>query len=501
MKNRFAMIFAVLRHTVTVFAGIVSVALLGRKLGVDALGAWALIGTSSTIVALADMGFNTLVLRDSVRAQEGETLQREAFETMQLAQWTVLLSAPAFVALAYVVYLQSLGATLDPRVASRSVFLLAVVGVMIAGVVNAYSNIHRAWLVGQGQTPVLALARTTGALVQVLVTVIALWGALGVAAPALGVASSAVIDAVLSMIAARRVHRMVPVFPDKMLSVGRWLTLAREALASMAVNGACAVAVRLDVAVLVRVAPLAAIAAHQISLRVSDQLYAIVKQLSTAVQHRLGSSSGRANELFRGTVLLTGLLAAVLIAVATCGRPALRAWAGPAVDHPLWLVSMPIVAFASLLAICCELASATLVVAAPTQWDSARPHLIGAIANMGLTVGLASHFGLAGVAFATIVGNGLTALCTWHSLHGVEPLDWRAFRESFYSIFATLLVALVSGLALSRWVHGVLSSLIAMSVCGLLTVGTLAWMMHRSSQRKIACTSVSLVQATVLQGD
>ncbi len=491
MKNRLAMILAVFRHAVTVIAGVISVAALGRSLGVNALGAWALIGTSSTIVALADMGFNALVLRESVQSPNAVSMQRATVETMELALWTVLLFSPLFIVLAYVVYLQALGATLDVHIATRPIFLLAVTATMVAGVANAYSNVHRAWLVGRGQTPVLALARSMGAIVQVAVTVIALRCRLGIAAPALGVATSAVVDGVLSIGAARRAHHLVPVFPARRPDLRRWRRLAREAIASMIVNGACAIAVRLDVAVLARVAPLAAIAAHQISLRVSDQLYGIVKQLSTAVQHRLGSVHNRERDLFTGTTLLTGLVAVMLIAVVTCGHAALRAWAGPAVDHPLWAVSMHIVAVASVVAMHCELASATLVIAAPTQWASAVPHLIGAIANMVLTVGLARHWGLAGVAAATIVGNGLTAVWTWRALHKLEPLRWRAFGESLLSIATTITVALAVGSALAPWTHTALSSLIATATCVLLTLAPLAWMMQRSSRRSIECTSVS----------
>lgn len=489
MSERRDVVAAVTRHALSVGAGVLTIAMLGRGLGRAALGAWALIGTSATLIALADLGLSTVALKQSVRDEEGSTAAR----AVELAQWTTVALAPVFIALSYVVYLSGLRGVVATSVATSGALKLASIAALAAGTVGAYSSAQRAWLVGRGAARPLAGARASAAFVQVAVTAAGLALRWGIVAPAMGVFLSSVVEAALVARSVRAMDARVPLVPRSKPSRSEMALALREGAAALAINTASVIAVRVDVAVLARVAPLAAVGAYQVSLRLSDQLFTLVKQASTALQHRLGTSEGRADVVTRGTLAMTSTLAGALIALVFCGRAALRAWAGPVVDEPLFIPALSLTGTAAVLGIWCELANSALNVGAKSQWQAATPHLIGAVLNAVVTLGGARSLGVWAIAGGTIVGNGVTALLTFRAMRSFEASAPNAGVSQHRWILLPVLVSFALAVSLSPLSHTVFGSLAACSITGLGALFALRLVLRHLHRQEVACASLSLL--------
>ena len=75
--------------------------------------------------------------------------------------------------------------------------------------------------------------------------------------------------------------------------------------AGLAIAFAGTLAVRIDLLVLVRHAPLAAVATYGIALRAVDQSYLLAKQTSSALLPRLGARAERSEMVTLGTACLS----------------------------------------------------------------------------------------------------------------------------------------------------------------------------------------------------
>jgi O-antigen/teichoic acid export membrane protein len=489
MSERRDIVAAVARHALSVGAGVLTIAMLGRGLGRAALGAWALIGTSATVIALADLGLSTVALKQSVVDEEGAVSAR----AVELSQWVTLALAPVFVALSYIVYLSGLEGVVATSVASGRALKVASIAALAAGTVGSYSSAQRAWLVGRGASRALAGARASAAFVQVAVTATGLALGWGIVAPAMGVLGSSVIEATLVARAVRAMDPRVPLWVRTRPKRAELALALREGAAALAINAASVIAVRVDVAVLARVAPLAAVGAYQVSLRLSDQLFTLVKQASTALQHRLGTSEGRADVITRGTISMTALLASALIALVFCGRPSLRAWAGPVVDDALFVPALSLTGFAMVLGIWCELANSALNVGAKSQWQAATPHLIGAVFNAVITLAGARPLGVWAIAGGTIVGNAVTALLTFRTLRSLDATGAYSDLSPHRWIAVPALVSLVIALSLAPLSRSVLGSLLSSSIAGLGALFALRLVLRHLHRQEAACTSLSLL--------
>jgi O-antigen/teichoic acid export membrane protein len=314
----------------------------------------------------------------------------------------------------------------------------------------------------------------------------------GIAAPALGVLGSSVIESLMVARSATWIDARVRVVPRGFPRVKEWREAVRESSAALAINAAAVLAVRVDVAVLARVAPLAAGGAYQVSLRVTDQLFTLVKQVGAAMQHRLGTRQGRDETLTFGTIVMTSTFASAVIALAFCGRALLRAWAGPVVDESIFGLSLALTGLGAVVAMSSELASAGLNVAARSQWSGARPHILGSVANAAITLGGASYLGVWAVAGGTIVGNAVIAILTYRSLLALNQTSARAQLVALAPIAAPVLVSFVLGALLAPRSLTVLGSLVACSITGIAAAATLWITLRRASAQETECTSLSL---------
>ena len=62
-----------LRHVSTIVAGVLTVALIARSAGTDALGAWAMMAVLSLLLSICDLGLNTAVHRAAVKEDHEKT--------------------------------------------------------------------------------------------------------------------------------------------------------------------------------------------------------------------------------------------------------------------------------------------------------------------------------------------------------------------------------------------------------------------------------------------
>jgi O-antigen/teichoic acid export membrane protein len=466
------------RHSLSVGAGVVTIAMLGHGLGREALGAWALIGTSGTLLGLSELGLSTLVLRESVRV--GRDV--EAARAVALTQWTVLAFGPLAAAIAWFVYVRGIEGGASPTALQQAGCATA-----LGGFASVYFAGHRSWLVGRGAMSDLAWGKAAGAGAQVTTTALGLRHGLGIVAPASGVLAGSLVEGVMCLRAARRRDARLTLIPRDAPRRDEWLAAAREGAAALAINAAAVVAIRLDVAVLARVAPLAAVGAYQLGTRVTDQMYSVTKQVSTALQPQLGTRAGRDRALTLGTAVLSGTLSSALVALTLCGHGLLRAWAGPVVDERVFPVVLGLLSVAAVFASLCEMSSAALTVGARSQWIGARPHIAGALVNGLVTLAGARPFGVWAIAGATVLGNAVTVALTWREALTLQRWSLRDGINVLAPPILALAASLAVGTVMAAWSGTVVGSFVGCALTA--SAGCAAWWitLRRTPARTESC--------------
>jgi O-antigen/teichoic acid export membrane protein len=442
-----------LRHASSIVAGILTVALVARASGPDALGAWAMMATMGLLLSLCDLGLTTAVHRAAVAADPGRTRRMVGLALLA----TVILSPIA--ALGSYAFLRDIPGASPELVADAS---RALVLVLAGGVAGALAAPYRAFVVVRGGMPALARARALGALLQVGVTAGGLALTSSLLAPALGMLLGLSVEGALTLRAALAIDRELPRRPVLPASGAELWTALRDGSASLAINLAGAAAVRIDVFILARVSPLAIVAAYGVASRAVDQSYVLAKQASAALLPRLGDPRQRGHATELGTAVLGGLGASGLVALALCGTPLLVAWAGPVAAAPSAKIALALLASAAVVMASVEVASSTVTLGARTAWSAAVPIVLGATVNVVISVAGASSFGVWAVAGGTLIGNTLLALLMWRGARSL--LGWSVPRvaKALAPVAAAGLSALAFGAALAPFASGgPLSSLAA----------------------------------------
>lgn len=434
-----------LRHASSIAAGILTVALVARALGPDALGAWAMMATMGLLLSLCDLGITTAVHRAAVASDHGRTRRMVGLALLA----TAILSPIA--ALGSYAFLRDIPGASPELLADAS---RALVLVLAGGVAGALSAPYRAFVVVRGGMQALARARAAGALLQVIVTAGGLALAPSLLAPAIGTLLGLTVEGALILRAALAIDGELPRRPVLPASGAELRTALRDGSASLAINLAGAAAVRIDVFILARVAPLAIVAGYGVASRAVDQSYVLAKQASAALLPRLGDPRKRGSAVELGTAVLGGLGASGLVALALCGTPLLVAWAGPVAADPsatiaLWLLTSAAVVMGSV-----EVASSTVTLGAPTAWSAAIPIVLGAAVNVIISITGASSFGVWAVAGGTLAGNLLLALLMWRGARAL--LGWSVPRvlRALAPVAAAAVTALAVGAALAHFASG-----------------------------------------------
>lgn len=428
------------RHVAQLVAGLATVALVVRTLGAEGLGAWALLGTTSFLVGLSDLGLSVAVQRAASQPDDAATRR-----LVSLTFLVVAVVCPCLGAWAYVSFLRlpSMSAALQAD------FIRATLPVLAAGLMGSLASPLRSLLLVRSAFGPLAWARATASLLQVVLTAACLTFGPSLLWPALGLLAGSTLELLLLVLAAKRVDphlELRPRWPAEPVEVR---DAFRQGAAALAINVGVAAAVRADVVILTSHVSLITVGAYQVAARVVDQLFTFAKQTSGWLLPRLGDARHRENALRLGTALLGGLVASGMAAMALDGTALLEAWVGPLARDPVTHLALGLLGTAAIIAAAEEVAAATLVVSGTTIWDAATPVLLGHSLNIAVSLLGVGYAGAWAVAGGTVCGNLLITLLVWSRVRAL--VRWRVAEvlRTLVPMGAALLVSLGLGQALA----------------------------------------------------
>jgi O-antigen/teichoic acid export membrane protein len=457
------------RHVAQTLAGLITLPLIVRALGPEGLGAWALLGTTSFLVGLSDLGLSVAVQRAAARSEDAVTRRLLRLTTLVVAIVCPCLSACAY---ALLLRLPSASEALQADV-SRAAF-----PALVAGLVGSLMAPLRAFLLMRAAFPSLAWARTAASTAQVGLTAVGLAVSPSLIAPASGLLAGAALEALLLTRAARRIDPRLDLRPRWPGDPSEVRDAFRQGAAALAINVGVAAAIRADIVILTAWLPLSSVGAYQVASRAVDQIFSFAKQASGWLLHRLGDPSGRLGALRLGTALLGGLVTSGVMALALDGPALLEAWVGPLARDPITVMAVTLLGAAAILAAAEEIAAAALTVSGSTAWDVARPMLLGHGLNVAVSFAGVGHFGAWAVAGGTVCGNLVIALLVWRKARAL--VHWRAVDvlRALAPLGAAGFASLLTGWALAPLAAG--GALASALACGAVTLlGTaaalLAW--------------------------
>jgi O-antigen/teichoic acid export membrane protein len=412
-RGRLGVEFAasILRHLVSAAAGLVVIPLVGHRLGAESLAAWALLGTASFVLGVADLGTTVSVQRAALSGTESH-----AARALGISLGVVSSTVPFLFGIAWL--------TLDLPDASASLrqdLALAAPIALSAGVASALALPIRGLLLVRGGVVPIAHARTAGALLQVggtagLILVLPSVVAPSLALLAANVAELLVLARALS-IASPEV-RIRPVRP----AFGELVALLQEGGASLAINVAVMASLRLDLLILAHSVPLVAVAGYGVASRAVDQSFTVAKQVSAPLMSRLRGNADRARSVGLGTAVLGALVGSGMVGLALAGRPLLVAWAGEAADDPACQTALVLLGGAAVLSSLTEVPASALTLTGKSAWQVAWPMVLGAVLNVGTSLLLVPHLGALGVALGTVLGSSVVVVVVW--VRARTLLEW-----------------------------------------------------------------------------
>lgn len=422
------------RHLASTVAGVLTVAIIARKLGADRLGAWTILATASYLVGLAELGTTANVQRASTSDDP-----RAAERALGVSLAVVIVVAP----LLAVATVGGGAVAMGTATIARGELAIATTLLVAAGVAGALSFPLRALLLVRARVRDVSIARGVGAALQIAVLFGAVELGRTLAAPALALLVAQAAETTVLFVALARRHPETRLSPRFHALRHELRPALRVGAASLAINGAVVLAARFDFFVLGAIAPLGAVAAYGVASRACDQALTFAKQTSSAMLGRIAARDERAFAVRFGAVVLHVVAGSGLAAIAVLGRPVLGAWAGPiaAVEDG----TLPILAAGAVAAAWTEIPSATLALVAPSPWVAARPILVGAVINVALTLA-GAKLGLVAIAGATLAGAVVASTLAWRNV--AATLGWslvdvaRALVPGFVALVASLAAAL-----------------------------------------------------------
>ena len=461
------------RHLVSSVAGILTIALVARHLGVDGLAAWALLSSGMYFFGLADLGLATAIYRDAAAGDAARSRR-----TVGLALFTLCGAAPvlALCLAPFAVDLPSASPAL------QQALLRAAPVAVLAGTLQAAVAPYRAFVLIRGGLAALARARVAAAATQVAALFGLLWWSPSLTAPAAAVCAGVALELVLTARAGRRLDPALPLWPARAHLKGARAAL-REGAAALVINTSVAAGLRLDVFLLSRFAPLATVAAYGIASRAVEQCLVLAKQTSTALLHRLVEARERDQALTAGTAILGALVASGMPALALDGGPLLAAWAGPAASGGAVALALWLLGGAAVINAAVELPSAAITVGGRSAWDTARIIAFGCALNVALSVAGVPRFGVWAVAGGTVLGNATIAVLIWR--RALRSFSWSAGQmgRALLPLGAAGATSLCAGFALRNGAAaGPLASFAACAATTALGCAAAALTVLRSSQ-------------------
>ena len=456
------------RHIGAAIAGLLTFPIVARVLNEEALGAWALLGAASFMLTLSDLGLTNAVQRAAVATDHGLTRR-----TIALALTVNLLVLVPFAIVAYFLLID----VPDAGAALRVDVGRAAAVVLVAGAVGSIVNPYRGFVYARGGVRLVANARTLGSLIQIAVLIVGFLLARTLVVPACALLANNLMDAFITIRAARRYDPELPLLPRRVEKRQEALGAFRDGAAQLSINMAVVMALRVDLFVLASVAPLAIVAAYGVAGRAVDLSYLIAKQATAALMPSLGNPQERARAVRIGTAVFGGVIMSGMMTLAMTGQPLLILWVGDVAGGHDPAVVLWLLAIAAMIMSTYEVISVMVMLGARTGWSCAVPIIIGSSVNLVISISLAPYYGIWAVGGSTIVGNTITCMLLW----------WRAKRMLTWNLGRVLLrllpslsagaVSLAAGWALRGFAHGgpgqSLAACVVVMAAGLATAAAL----------------------------
>ena len=433
------------RYLGAALAGLLTYPIVARVLDGEGLGVWALLGAAAFLLNLADLGLTTSVQRSAVTADHARTRR-----LVRLALLVLCVTLPVIAVIAYFLLLDLPGA--DP--ALRADAARAAVVALAAGAVMAVGAPLRGFTLARGGVRLLANAKLLASVVQVV-------GILGgfvffrtLLVPAFALLFAYLAELAVTIWAARQYDPEIPLRPGLARDRRELVSAFRDGGAQLVINLAVTTALRVDLFVLVRVAPLAIVAAYGVAGRAIDQAYLLAKQATAAILPDLGKPEHRARAVRVGTGLFATVIVSGMLALAIVGQPVLVAWVGEVAAGELPAIVLGLLAVGAIVMSLYEIAGTMVMLSARTGWACALPILAGSALNLTLSISGAPIYGVWAVAGSTIVGNAVTLGLMWRNARKI--LGWSVPRlfGGVAPAFAAAAGAGVSGALMAPWAHG-----------------------------------------------
>lgn len=433
---------AIARHGVIAVTGLLVTPLVARRLGAEALGAWALMGAGAFLVGLGDLGLCTAVRRGAVTGADPARARR----VVGVAVLASLTAAPALALIA--VYglrrIPGASAPLGQDVAR------ALPVLFLAYVTAALSAPYLNFLLVRGGMRALAWSRVGACAAQLGVTLAGLALADTLLAPVAGMLAGAGVEAAMLVRAARRADPGLPLGPRLPADAGELRAQLRDGSATLVLTAIWVAGTRADAVILAQVGALSMVAAYSVAGRAVDQAYTLAKQTSAALLPRLGEVDARDEAVRLGTGLHGALVWSGMVALAVHGQPLLVAWAGPVAAETTTASALALLGAAAALNATHETAASALTLGGRTAWAGALPLALGYVVNVAISVTCARRYGVWAVAGGTLVGQLLAGAGMWIAARRFLGWRWRGVAGSLLPSACAGATSLAVSLALAR---------------------------------------------------
>lgn len=441
------------RYLGAALAGLLTYPIVARVLEADGLGVWALLGAAAFLLNLADLGLTTSIQRSAVTEDHARTRR-----LVRLALLVLCITLPVIGVIAYVLLLDIPEA--DP--ALRADAARAAVVAVLGGAVMAIGSPFRGFTLARGGVRLLANAKLLASVLQVILIATGFFFFRTLLVPAFALLIAYIAEVSVTIWAARSFDPELPLRPGLPKNAAEARGAFRDGGAQLVINLAVTTALRVDLFVLVRVAPLAVVAAYGVAGRAIDQSYMLAKQATAALLPDLGNPDARGRAVRIGTGLFGSVIVAGMIALALTGQPVLVAWVGDVAAGEVPAVVLALLAAAAIVMSLYEIAGTMVMLSARTGWSCAVPILIGSTLNLVLSISGAPFYGVWAVAGSTIVGNAVTLVLMWRNAQQI--LGWSPARLAggLGPAFASGIAAGTTGALLQGFAHqGFLPSLLS----------------------------------------
>jgi hypothetical protein len=168
-----------------------------------------------------------------------------------------------------------------------------------------------------------------------------------------------------------------------------------------------------------------------------------------------------------------------MAALALDGQPLLVGWVGDVAAGTTPAIVLALLTSAAILMSTYEVASAMVMLSAPSGWYCAVPILIGSIINLAVSIAGASTYGIWAVGGSTIIGNTITLLLIWRAARQLLGWSFGRLLKALLPTFSGGATAFLIGFVLIGFAHqGIIQSLFACIVTTASGVGVAALTMR-----------------------